>query len=712
MIGRFLRSTAALLLVAIITPVTCAGLVLGTLIFLPLPATLPTPKAGIDSQSSHVYDSTGAEIAVFKQFDTSIPVQPSDIPHVMKEAVIAAEDRDFYNHGGVDLQATIRALWEDINNKKIVQGGSTITQQYVKLAFTGGERTLSRKIREAILASQLDRQMDKDEILYRYLSAAFYGEGAYGIGAAAQTYFRKPVSQLNASEAALLASVLPAPSLYSPRDHPETAEQRRTYILDLMFALGKIDYETVMTSKAAHLWLVSQGEPPGPATLVYPPEIAASAQPWFTNYVHQWLEEHLPGCTLGDCPLIETGGLQVYTTLDPAMQQAAEEEVARTMGNNDLSLQMALTSVEPPTGYVRAMVGGRDFSYSQVNTALALRQTGSAFKPYILAEAFEQGIQPTSVWSGGTLQIGNTTIHNYGGASYGSLDLYRGTWSSVNGVYARLILATGVEKAMQMATKLGAPMPPYDPAIYGASVALGAVEVSPLNMASAFGVFANHGARAEPTPVLQVLDHDGKTIIDNTKDIKTTQAVSPIIADNVTDVLKGVILSGTASGRGIDRPAAGKTGTAQDAANAWFVGYTPTLSTSVWIGHLDCGAGPQCAMRGINGVREVTGGSLPAMTWQRYMKRALANVAVTDFAEPAPIQTYADAAKRAARGGFDPGARQYPTGAPAIGGFVFDLEPPDATAPTSSTIPTSSTTSTSTTTTTTSTTAPPPTIVN
>jgi penicillin-binding protein 1A len=702
-IGRFLRATAALLLVAVITPIVCAAVVLGSLIFLPLPATLPTPKAGLESQSSHVYDSTGAEIAVFKQFDTSIPVQPSDIPQVMKDAVITSEDRDFYTHGGVDLSATIRALWEDINNKKVVQGGSTITQQYVKLAFTGSERTLSRKIREAILASQLDRQMDKDEILYRYLSAAFYGEGAYGVGAAAQTYFRKPVNQLTASEAALLASVLPAPSLYSPRDHPETAEQRRTYVLDLMYALGKIDYDTVMTSKAEHLWLVSQGEPPGPATLVYPPEIAASAQPWFTNYVHSWLEEHLPGCTLGSCPMIESGGLKVYTTLDPAMQQAAEEEVARTMGNNDLSLQMALTSVEPPTGYVRAMVGGRDFSYSQVNTALAQRQTGSSFKPFILAEAFEQGIQPTSVWSGAPLQIGNTTIQNYGGAVYGSLDLYHGTWSSVNAVYARLILAVGVEKAMQMATRLGAPMPAYDPAVYGASVALGAVEVSPLNMASAFGVFANHGARAEPTPVLQVLDQEGKVIIDNTKEVKTAQVVSPVVADNVTDVLKGVILSGTASGRGIDRPAAGKTGTAQDAANAWFVGYTPTLSTSVWIGHLECGAGPQCAMRGINGVREVTGGTLPAMTWQRYMKRALANVAVTDFAEPAPIQTYADAAKRAARGGFDPGARQYPTGAPAIGGFVSDIAAPDVSAPTSAPPSTSSTTTS---------TAPPPTIVN
>ena len=490
MLGKVLRGVAAVVVVVVITPVACAGVALGSLIFLPLPATLPAPKATVDSRSTHVYDSTGAEIATFKQFDTSIPVQQSDIPQVLKNAVIASEDHNFYKHGGVDIRGTLHALWADINNQAVVEGGSTITQQYVKLAFTSGARTLSRKIREAILASQLDRQVDKDTILFSYLSIAFFGEGAYGIGAAAQTYFRKPVTDLTLSESALLAGVLPAPTLYSPRDHPEVAEQRRQHVLQLMLEQHLIDQATYDATVAQTLWLASAGPAPGANTIVYPPEQTESSQPWFTGYVHTWLEQHLPGCTLGDCPMIENGGLKVYTTLDPAMQQAAEEEVARTMGNNDPDLQMALVSVEPPTGYVRAMVGGRDFSYNQTNTALSPRQPGSSFKPYVLAEAFEQGIQPTSIWSGAPLKLADgTTITNYANEAFGSIDLRLATWDSVNAVFARLIQAVGVENTMKMANRLGAPMPAYDPSKYHESVALGAVEVSPLNMASAYGVF-------------------------------------------------------------------------------------------------------------------------------------------------------------------------------------------------------------------------------
>jgi len=283
MFGRIVRGIAAFVIVAVIAPVVCAAVALGTLICLPLPATLPTPKATLDSQSTHVYDVAGNEIAVFKQFDTSIPIQQADIPQVLKDAVVAVEDRNFYEHGGVDVRGTLRALWRDINNQAVVEGGSTITQQYVKLAFTGSERTLARKIREAILASQLDRQVDKDTILFRYLSAAFFGEGAYGVGAAAQTYFRKPVSQLSLSEAALLAGMLPAPTLYSPRDHPEAGEQRRQHVLDLMHEQRKIDDATYAVAKAQTVWLLSQGDPPGDNTLVYPPEVAQSSRPWFRS---------------------------------------------------------------------------------------------------------------------------------------------------------------------------------------------------------------------------------------------------------------------------------------------------------------------------------------------------------------------------------------------------------------------------------------------
>jgi len=685
---RILGHTVGVLLLAVFTPVACVVVVLATLIFLPLPATLPQPHPGVESSVSHVFDADGNELGTYKQFDTNIPVAQGDIPQVLKDAVVSAEDKHFYDHGGVDVGATVRALVDDLRSGSVVQGGSTITQQYVKNAFTNGERTIGRKVREAILASQLDRQLDKDTILYRYLSTIYFGGGSYGVGAAAQTYFRLPVNQLGLSESALLAGVVPSPSKFSPLVDPVVAEQRRELVLDEMLQQGRIGQAAHDLAMKVPVWLAVNGPPPGPATVVYPPEQQQSSEPWFTGYVHSWLESHLPGCQPNECPLLEKGGLRVVTTLDPRLQQAAEQEVAAAMGKNDLELQMSLVSVEPPTGFVRAMVGGRDWGFSQVNTALAPRQPGSSFKPFVLATAFEEGIRPTKVYSGSPLRLPDgTTIQNYGGEAFGSLDLRHATWHSVNGVYARLVLDVGVDKAMAMAQRLGADMPAYDPAVYGASVALGVIDVSPLEMASAFGVFADHGKRALPTPVLQVFDRDGKLILDNTHTADQAQpVVSDVVADNVTDVLRGVLTSGTAAGKGLgDQPAAGKTGTAEDAANAWFVGYTPTLSTAVWMGHLHCGAGAECGLHYVNGVREVTGGTIPASTWQRYMKRALEGVPVTDFNQPAPIVPPPDPTKIDLRKGFNPGQRKYPSDVAGEGPYVYEVKPPDATAPTTST---------------------------
>jgi membrane peptidoglycan carboxypeptidase len=240
-VRRALRSVAAFLIVSVFTPITCVIVIFGALVLLPLPATLPEPKPILESDVNHVLDVDGNEIAVYKHFETYIKVEPQDIPQVVKDAVVAAEDKNFYEHGGIDIGSTIRAFLDDVQNRSAVQGGSTITQQYVKNAFTTGERTLGRKIREAILASQLDRLKSKDEILYDYLSTIYFGEGAYGVGAAAQTYFRVPTPQLTLSQSALLASVIPAPSRYSPRVNPDLAEQRRVIVLDEMLAQGRID---------------------------------------------------------------------------------------------------------------------------------------------------------------------------------------------------------------------------------------------------------------------------------------------------------------------------------------------------------------------------------------------------------------------------------------------------------------------------------------
>jgi penicillin-binding protein 1A len=702
-IRKAFRGLLAFLLI-LATPIVCTALVLWALVFLPLPATIPQPKAEQRASTSYVFDADGNQIGTYRQFDSSIPVQPQDIPQVLKDAVVAAEDQSFYEHGGVDLYSTVRALWADIQNQQVVEGGSTITQQYVKNAFTGDERTIGRKVHEAILAGQLDRSLDKDTILYRYLSTIYFGEGAYGVGAAAETYFRKPVNELTLPEAALLAEVIPAPSQYSPRVNPLLAEGRRRGVLQKMLDQHKITQAGYDMAFAAPVWLQANGDPPGPATIVYPPEQQESQYPFFTDYVHQWLEQNLPGCAPHACPLLDEGGLRIVTTLDPKMQQAAQEETDRTLGKNPPELQMSLVSVEPPTGYVRAMIGGRDYASSQFNVATLEpgRQPGSSFKPFILATAFEEGIQPTKTYSGAPYQVPGTkdVIQNYGGEQFGTIDLRTATWDSVNGVYARLIEDVGVDKAMAMAQRLGVNQPAYDPSVYGASVALGVTDATPLEMASAYGVFANHGKRAAPTPVLQVIGPDGKVIIDNTNAASKAQPViSDVVADNVTDVLRGVLTDGTAKGKDIGRPAAGKTGTAEGPANAWFVGYTPTLSTAVWLGKPDCGnpADKNCLLKNINGVGDVTGGTLPAQTWQRYMKRALDGVEPTDFSQPAPIQTFADTAQRQARQGFDPGVRKYPAKPPAGGPSIQGVPTPEASSPTTSTsttTPSSSTTST------------------
>jgi penicillin-binding protein 1A len=309
----------------------------------------------------------------------------------------------------------------------------------------------------------------------------------------------------------------------------------------------------------------------------------------------------------------------------------------------------------------------------------------------VLAQALDKGITPDTTYSGRDHDVSEpchspgTVLENYEGAGFGTVDLRTATAKSVNTVYTRLILDVGVDKTMALAKKMGlTSVRDYDGAIHCASVALGAESVSPLDMASAYGVFAARGLRAEPTPVLRVEDKAGNVIIDNSKPA-TERVLSEDVADNVTDILRGVLTNGTAAGRGLDRPAAGKTGTTQNNRDAWFVGYTPTLATAVWIGYENKTAETTKELRNIKGVRSVTGGTHPARLWQGFMKRALQGVPITEFSEPAPIEAVPDAAKIQARRGFQPGKRKYPTGDPDGGSYVEDPGRPEADAPTTST---------------------------
>ncbi|CAN5145867.1 penicillin-binding protein 1A [soil metagenome] len=685
------RSAFLVIVTTVVVPVAGALTVIAALLFLPLPASLPQARPGVEALISRIYDINGNEIGAFRQFDTTKPAAPGDIPEILKQAVIAGEDRRFYSHSGVDVWGTARALWADIRNREVVQGGSTITQQYVKNAYVGDERSLSRKIREAVLASQLDRQVEKEEILFRYLERIYLGEGAYGVGAAAETYFHKPVSELSLSEAALLAGLIPAPSRYEPRGNPALAEERRLVVLDAMLEEEMISAGEHAEAVAQPVWLAAPAATPpsSGATVVHPREQAETSFPYFVDYLQRYLAERY-----GEDAVYQRG-LRIYTTLDPRIQAEAERSVAETLEGTEPPLEMSLVAVEPLTGFVKGLVGGRDFASSRVNLALGVagggsgRQPGSSFKPFVLAQALEQGISPSRTYSGRSpVVIGDYEAHNYGGSSYGQVDLQTATRKSVNTAFVQLMNDVGVQETMELAQRMGISASVYEEGVHGLSISLGSLDVSPLDMASAFGVFAARGERAPATPVVRVLDAEGNVLEDNAEP-ERQRVLEAITADNVNQIMQGVLEEGgTAGDNGIDRPAAGKTGTTTDNKDAWFVGYTPTLSTSVWMGYSDT---PR-ELRNIGGVRGgITGGSLPAATWESFMRGALADVPITDFTEPPPITDLADILRRRSRDGFDVRLRREPQGTDP-GAYVEGLPAPAVNPPLAIPIPTTTTT--------------------
>ena len=707
------RAVACLMVTTVLTPIAVAVTVLAAFLYLPLPATLPEPKPISGSLASTVLDKDGNPIATFREFEQNLPVSPTDIPLVLKEAVISSEDKNFYHHGGVDIRGTVRAIVADIRSGRAVQGGSTITQQYVKNAYTGKQRTIVRKIREAVLASQLDHQTSKNDILFKYLSSIYLGEGSYGVGAASENYFSKPVNQLTLSEAALLAGIIPAPSSYEPRNYPQLAEARRETVLGKMLAQGYINQQQYTDAMAQRV--TEQCKLFTPETCIFPPKQDPTKYPYFVDYVRRYLIQALgPAEVYG-------GGLTIQTTLDPALQDLAEKKVAEALANQGPPLDMSLVAVEPPTGFVKALVGGRDFAKSQVNEALGGcpvepnpatsnievtatcwsgttvagggtgRQPGSAFKPFTLATAFSKGVSPNKTYLAlNAYQKGSYVMHNAadGEGGGGPVTLRQATWQSINTVFGQLINDVGVKDTAAMAKKLGITSAWESPKYHGLSYTLGVMDVSPLDMASAYGVFACDGRRYDPTPIVKVIDATGKTLVNNLArgNCGGDQVIDPAVATNVTDVLRGVITNGTASPRAnIGRPAAGKTGTTDNYVNAWFVGYTPTLSTAIWLGQSTGQDPAKNSMRNLRAFGttfpQVFGGGIPAQTWHNFMLDALANVPVTDFNQAAPIQKVADAINKAARAGIDPGNRLTPGGTGEGGPYEVPTPPPVAQPP-------------------------------
>jgi penicillin-binding protein 1A len=730
LVRRAIKVLVLVAVCAVVAPVTAAVVALGTLLLAPLPAALPEPRPLGISQPSHVYllerDGVRRQIAVFREFEQNLPIRREDIPQVLKNAVVAAEDKGFFRHHGVDFRGSLRALLADLRSQSVVQGGSTITQQYVRNTYVTRERTVSRKIREAMLARQLDREMDKEEILFRYLSGIYLGEGAYGVEAASATYFRKPVSQLSISEAALLAGLIPAPSRYEPRGNPTLAESKRQLVLQKMHEEGYLTKPQLDEAMAQRTWLASQGPPPGPATVVHPPHQETAQFPYFVDYVRRYLiAKYGPS-------KVFRGGMDVTVTLDPVTQARAEETVARHLAGTKPPLEMSLVAVEPSTGHVKALVGGRDFVASQVNLALGGcpprpaasrlkvevdapcwsgqpmegggtgRQPGSAFKPFVLTTALSHGMLPTKTYSAPSVfripncrttpgSPGRCTIGNAEGGGGGSADLRHATVASVNTVYAQVVRDVGCKQTAETARRMGLSAAWYSPQFHTCSgtYALGVIDVSPLDMASAYGVLAARGRRAEATPVIRVVEPGpggAATVLEDNGQPQLKQVVPEVVADTVTDILRGVITNGTGRAADIGRPAAGKTGTGQNYTNAWFVGYTPSLSTAVWMGHSNNQSTP---LHNIKGNARVYGGTIPARAWHDFMLDALAGVPPTEFSEPPPPSSLAELLRAGALqarapgplGGVAPGPRRSPVGTGVGGPYEDRTVPPVAVSP-------------------------------
>ncbi len=564
------------------------------------------------AQTTKVFAANGKLIAKLHSEENREVVPLEKISPYLRKAVIAIEDERFYQHQGIDFEAILRALIVDISSGQTKEGGSTITQQYVKNMFTTREKTIQRKIKEAILAYQIENIYSKNKILEKYLNTIYFGQGCYGAETAARVFFGKHASQLNLAEAALLAGVIRVPLKYSPYTNPKLARERRDLVLSKMRSLGYISRKEEEAAKKLPL-------------KVLPLKSPSTFAPYFVEYVKQLLIKKY------GANQVFKGGLRVYTTLDPKLQTYAEEAVRKTL-NRPGDPSASLVAIDVPSGQIKAMVGGKNFTREKFNLAVqGLRQPGSSFKPFVLATGIENGFSPGKVYPssptviklpGKDWYVRNAT-EGHGG---GPMTLRQATIHSVNAVYARFMMDVGPKKVVEVAKKMGitAPLDPYP------AIALGGLRygVSALEMASAYSTLARGGNYLQPTAIVKITSSDGK-IIEKNKPV-SKPAVSNLTAYLVTDILKDVIRYGTGHRANFGFPAAGKTGTTQNYHDAWFVGYTPYLSCAVWVGYRN----KQMSLRNIHGFARVAGGTLPAIIWRRFMEKAHRGLAYKDFARP------------------------------------------------------------------------------
>lgn len=576
-------------------------------------------------------------IATFSAEEDRINVPLGELPDVLVQAVLATEDRGFYDHGGIDPVGIVRALYQDVRGSGSRQGGSTITQQYVKNAYLTSERSVVRKLKEAVLSVKLEQELDKDEILERYLNTIYFGRGAYGVGAASRAYFGKDVRDIGLPEASYLAGLIRSPGPADAQDHPDEATRRRATVLAAMREEGVItaDDEAVVGALGWQYVIPRRDR----SKLQLRDDWQGIGAEYFIEAVRIDVAERY-----GE-DMLYGGGMRIYTTLDRDMQAAAWSAVTSTLDQPD-DPAAALVALDE-YGQVKAMVGGRDITTQHVNLALGKRgggsgrQAGSSFKPFVLAEAIQQGISLDSKFQApGRLVLpganagGDWKVSNYGGTEQGVLDLVDATRVSSNTAYAQLMLEVGPEAVVDMARRLGvsADLPAVN------SLVLGTGEVSVLDMATGFSTFANRGVHNDPTLVAKIeqVDEGGHVRVLEQHTPSGEQVLTEQEADLVTYCLRQVVEAGTGQAANIGRPVAGKTGTTQDNRDAWFVGYTPKLTAAVWMGYAGAPGTEVRFMDDVHG-RAVTGGSFPAEIWAKFMREATAGIDTGRFTEPPPF---------------------------------------------------------------------------
>jgi penicillin-binding protein 1A len=555
-------------------------------------------------QTSFLYDKNGRLLTAFEAGVDRTAIDFEDMPKVLLMATLAAEDEDFYRHNGVDLFAIIRAAWANVTGGRIEQGASTITQQYVRNVYpeVGTEVTVTRKIKEVLYAIKLENALSKNEILRRYLNTVYFGQGAYGVEAAAQTYFRTHAKNLDLLQSATLAGIIAGPAYYDPVDHPQAAQARRNFVLGRMVQLGFIEL-----SQAESLADI-------PVEGVHEPKkgYLGKEEAYYIDWTRRWMEKKYGGETY-------TGGFRIDGTLDPEWQVAAEEAVAENLSLEPGTPQAGLVAIDVDNGEVRAMFGGKEFAKDQTNLATGDggtgRQSGSAFKPFTLITAIEQGISLNTTYYGpGQIDLSDEGCPgwapgNYSDSGFGTMDLASATANSVNTIFAQLVVEVGPENVAQTAHRMGIRSPLEIDGRVPCSITLGTLEVTPLEMTDAFATFASGGIRRPATPVSLIKGPEGDVIEETTREGR--RVLDRIDALQAIHAMKEVVCcgTGTAADDGLTFEMFGKTGTTQDDADVWYCGATSEVAACVWVGHKE----GRIAMPG------ATGGTVAAPIWNDFI---------------------------------------------------------------------------------------------